>query len=108
MKVLGINDETSVCECCGKTNLKRVVVIELDNGAIVRYGTDCASMTFRSQKANFSSLVDLRNYVQKWLGKTPTYTAEIVAKGINNKLGYSAKVVDGTIRVWLGEWVEVR
>lgn len=42
-KLLGIDSDTSVCECCGKSNLKRVAVIELANGQIVRYGRDCAA-----------------------------------------------------------------
>jgi hypothetical protein len=99
MKILAITDETTTCECCGKTNLKRVVVIEQDNGAIVRYGTDCASKAFRSSKGTFTSLVDYRAYVQKWLGKTPAYTAEIVAKGIWNKFGVNTKVENGVIMV---------
>lgn len=42
-ELIEINEETSVCECCGKTNLKQVAVIRLTSGSIVRYGTDCAA-----------------------------------------------------------------
>lgn len=46
VRVLGTTDETSTCECCGKTNLKKVVVLEIE-GEIVRYGCDCASKALR-------------------------------------------------------------
>lgn len=48
VKVLGVTDETTTCECCGKQNLKRVVVLDID-GNVVRYGCDCAAraLTYR-------------------------------------------------------------
>ena len=46
VKMLGINDEVTTCECCGKTNLKKTVVLSID-GAQVHYGTQCASRAFR-------------------------------------------------------------
>lgn len=43
-KILAINDEQDFCQCCGKTNLKRVVWMEnLDTGSIAHYGTTCAA-----------------------------------------------------------------
>ena len=44
VKLLGINDDVTTCECCGKSGLKKTVVIELgDCGSVVHYGTQCAS-----------------------------------------------------------------
>lgn len=41
--IAGITDERDTCECCGKTNLKRVVVLlDLDTDEYVFYGTTCA------------------------------------------------------------------
>lgn len=41
--VAGITDERDTCECCGKTDLKRVVVLlDLDTDEFVFYGTTCA------------------------------------------------------------------
>lgn len=42
-EILGINEDRDFCECCGKTNLKRVVWIQ-DNelGEIKHFGTVCA------------------------------------------------------------------
>jgi hypothetical protein len=41
-KVLGKNDEVTVCECCGKANLKLTVILTNGEGE-VRYGRDCAA-----------------------------------------------------------------
>lgn len=42
-KVLGITDERSVCDCCGKSDLKRVVAIQNEETSVVGYyGTTCA------------------------------------------------------------------
>jgi len=42
-KVIGVNDDTDFCECCGKTNLKKVVWIEdTETGDIKHFGTTCA------------------------------------------------------------------
>jgi hypothetical protein len=46
MKILGINNEVTTCECCGRTNLKRTVVLASDNGQ-VHYGTECAAKALR-------------------------------------------------------------
>lgn len=43
MKVLGCNDEVTVCGCCGKSNLKKTVILESEATGIVRYGVDCAA-----------------------------------------------------------------
>ncbi|EKY4113655.1 TPA: hypothetical protein ACGW3M_001005 [Pseudomonas aeruginosa] len=42
-KLLGINDDKSFCECCGKKGLKKVVWIEdTETGEIRHFGTTCA------------------------------------------------------------------
>lgn len=42
LKVIGINDEVTTCECCGRQNLKRTVVLSSGDGER-RYGTECAA-----------------------------------------------------------------
>lgn len=42
-KALGLTDSVTACECCGKSPLKMTVIMELDNGDIVHYGTTCAA-----------------------------------------------------------------
>jgi len=42
-KALGTDDSITTCDCCGKSNLKHTVIIELDDGEIVHYGSVCAT-----------------------------------------------------------------
>jgi hypothetical protein len=44
MKVIGMSDDVNTCDCCGKTDLKRTVVLQ-DNetGETFHYGTTCAT-----------------------------------------------------------------
>lgn len=41
-KILGITDEVNTCECCGRTDLKSTVVLDLD-GAVAHFGSECAA-----------------------------------------------------------------
>ncbi len=42
-RALGTDDSVNTCDCCGKTDLKFTVIIELDSGDIAHYGSTCAS-----------------------------------------------------------------
>jgi hypothetical protein len=42
-KLLGIVDEVTTCDCCGKTRLARTVAMEREDGEVVHYGTTCAA-----------------------------------------------------------------
>jgi hypothetical protein len=48
-KVLGINDEQTICDCCGRKGLKRTVALEIwendeNTLEIIRVGVDCAAI----------------------------------------------------------------
>ena len=49
-KILGINDEVTTCECCGRINLKHTVVISFDGGSTVggHFGCVCASKIMKT------------------------------------------------------------
>lgn len=50
-KALGVTDEVTVCDCCGKKNLKVTVCLEdTENGGEVYYGRDCAGMALYGRK----------------------------------------------------------
>lgn len=51
VRVLGITDERTECECCGKTGLKRTVALEFGHD-IRFYGIDCAAMTIYGRKSS--------------------------------------------------------
>lgn len=42
-RALGTTDAVTTCDCCGKSNLKLTVMVELDDGEQVNYGTTCAA-----------------------------------------------------------------
>jgi hypothetical protein len=42
--ILGTTDEVTACDRCGRTDLKKTVVLNLE-GEIVHFGTECASKT---------------------------------------------------------------
>lgn len=41
-KILGTDDAYNTCDCCGKTNLKSTVIVDM-NGEILHYGSVCAT-----------------------------------------------------------------
>lgn len=48
-RVRGISD-CPVCDHCGKTNLKRTVILEnLESGEVVNFGVDCASTALKQK-----------------------------------------------------------
>jgi hypothetical protein len=66
--ILGITDSITTCDCCGKSNLKRTVGIELNSGEQVHYGVDCASKTLRQSYMGKTSKVSANTILQagKW------------------------------------------
>ena len=46
VKFLGCNDEQTVCDLCGRDDLKKTVVLDID-GDVVRYGSDCAARALK-------------------------------------------------------------
>lgn len=48
VKLLGISDDVTTCDCCGRTGLKRTVAMEIGDGSLpVYYGTSCAANALR-------------------------------------------------------------
>lgn len=50
-KLLGIVDEVTTCDCCGKKNLARTVALETEGGDVVYYGTTCASYALTGKRS---------------------------------------------------------
>jgi hypothetical protein len=49
-KVLGTTGDVTTCDCCGRSNLNKTVVVEID-GEIAHFGVVCAA-----HKAGFAAL----------------------------------------------------
>jgi|SRR5689334_4885902 len=98
--LLAVTDETNTCECCGKTNLKRVAVLQLADGSIVRYGRDCAARKLgQTMGKKIDAKVEEQNTIEtiktliaKWTGKFPE--AQII-NHIHVKYGIHLTVKDG-------------
>ena len=44
MEAIAITDDVTTCDCCGRTDLKRTVVLRSEDGAIRYHGTSCAAI----------------------------------------------------------------
>lgn len=80
-RALGITDSVTTCDCCGKSDLKCTVAIELDGGEIVHYGRVCASRNTGKSAATINSEVRAEqqrkeNAARAEFVKSPEYLAE--------------------------------
>lgn len=86
-KILGINDDVTTCECCGRSNLKATVVMESVDGSVVHFGRDCAARvtTGDNKPSAVKSIESLARgiaYARRWLNHTPAHTAAVVANAV--------------------------
>ena len=96
--IVAVSQDHDTCERCGKTNLKRVVVLESPDGEFVRYGTTCAAYALLGSKLKSNALspeVKAVASAKKWLAKG--YSPDIVAEGVWNHYGFPARVKDGAV-----------
>ena len=76
-KILGINDEVTTCECCGRNDLKATVVIGDEHGNIIgRYGAMCAKRFLGSGKTA-NKLTQLARAIQNLRNELETEYAQI-------------------------------
>lgn len=103
VKVYG-NEESSICECCGKKNLKSTVVLGFEDGSIKRYGSTCAAkaITGKSGKAankyadNMASYALAISKAQAW---NSAQTLSAVANHINVKGWANAWALEGALKI---------
>lgn len=96
IKLLGSSDEQTTCDCCGKQNLKLTVALEID-GAVVRFGRDCAGRALLGSKSpKNSAIVENRsravNLTKKLFGTMPV---EQVENKIAARFGFSIEINSG-------------
>lgn len=102
-KMLGVSDDVTTCECCGKRNLKRTVTLEfVGENTEVHYGTTCAAKALakRGNKVSKGVLDSQANAValaNKWLDKG--FDLETIGKGIGNRFGYQWQVRDNALLI---------
>jgi len=54
-KAIGIDDSVNQCSCCGKSGLKFTVIVELDCGEVVNYGSVCATKNTGKSKSTIAA-----------------------------------------------------
>lgn len=99
VKILGITNDNTTCDLCGKTHLKKTVVLEI-NGAIVYYGSTCAAKTITGSKRDSKTINHQAMAIQKandWLNNG--YDSKTVANGIWNKFGYTTQIKNGVLEI---------
>ena len=76
--VMGVSDEITTCECCGRAGLKRTVALRFESGDIRNYGCDCAAkaLTFGSRRAKASHILDLAKW-RNLYNTNPTRAARL-------------------------------
>ena len=94
MKILGISDEVTTCECCGKNGLKKTVVLGTETGT-VHYGSDCAALAMRgSKKPGQVKVVNViaraADMARKWLDQG--HTPQMVKQVVWNKFGFQSTI----------------
>lgn len=80
-RALGTDDSVTTCDCCGKSNLKFTVAIELDDGEIVHYGQICARRNTGKDQRTITSEIKAsqqaaRDAARSEYTASPEYAAE--------------------------------
>lgn len=92
-KVLGINDEQTSCDHCGRKNLKKTVILEM-SGEIVRYGVACAARALGVKSTVVETTASAVEYARKLSSK---YDLEVVANAVWNRFGLLTNVKHGIL-----------
>jgi hypothetical protein len=57
MKILGFTEDFTVCECCGKKNLKGTFAFTTNQGETLYWGSSCIKKAFTMDQKEFSAKV---------------------------------------------------
>lgn len=112
VEFVGITDERTTCDKCGKTHLKRVVVLKID-GEFAFYGTDCAAKAMSKGKVSVKNMNSTLQWVHDELARAGrwmrTHGAEVTIKGMSNR-GLTFEVRNGVLYGYFQSfgWVEVK
>jgi hypothetical protein len=109
MKALYITDEITTCECCGRSELKATVAMQLSDGGILFYGRACAARN--SNKTSQQITKEVRAERDLAYGRTMNQLADMRRAGVvltrqimrEVALSYRADA-DLLLRNW-GHWV---
>lgn len=101
IEFVGVTDERNTCDKCGKTHLKRMVVLKID-GEFAFYGTDCAAKALRGAgvKADKKSLDIIYDIVTYAFAAVKARGLEEAAGKLWNRFGVSTEIKGDTLIVY--------
>ena len=104
-KIIGVTDETTQCEVCGRVELKNTTLIEFEDGSQLYAGSSCAA-----RKVGVSS-ADMRGAVKAYRMRLevarcnfPDYFRQIMGKSVEQYLHVypqHRKVAEGMYRRYM-------
>jgi hypothetical protein len=86
-KIVGITDESTTCEVCGRVELKSTVVLELEDGSRLYAGSSCAARKVGVKAADMrSSVKAYRNRLEAARCDFPSYFRGLFGKTLEQYL----------------------
>ena len=108
MKALYLDDSITTCDCCGRTELKATVAMQLDCGGILHYGRTCAARN--SGKTSQQVTKEIRAERELAHGRTMNHLADmrragaVLTRQIMREVADSFRAdADEILRCW-GHW----
>lgn len=80
MKALYITDEINTCDCCGRTDLKATLAMQLNDGGILHYGRTCAARN--SGKTSQQITKEIRKERDLAHGRTMNHLSDLRRSGV--------------------------
>lgn len=80
MKALYLDDSITTCDCCGRTELKATVAMQLDCGGILHYGRTCAARN--SGKTSQQVTKEIRKERDMAHGRTMNQLSDLRRAGV--------------------------
>lgn len=80
MKALYIDDTITTCDCCGRTELKATVAMQLSDGGILHYGRTCAARN--SGKTGQQITKEIRAERDMAHGRTMNHLSDLRRSGV--------------------------
>ena len=108
MKALYITDEVDTCDCCGRTELKATVAMQLSDGGILHYGRTCAARN--SGKTSQQVTKEIRAELQLAHGRTMNRLGDmrragvVLTRQIMREVAESFRADAGQILQCWGHW----
>lgn len=77
MKLLGFTEDFTVCECCGKKNLKGTFAFKNNLGEIYRWGSSCIKKAYQMDQKEFTAKLKADEKEIRDEAKAEFYATEI-------------------------------